>query len=103
MNSAVLVGRIIDIQREKDEEGNVKELVITIAIPRNYKNGDGIYDTDTVPVRIKSILAGGVDTYCKLNDVVGIKAKITRLKGKELEIVAEKVSYLASRKENGER
>ena len=43
LNQFMLVGRITKIEQGK----------VVVAIPRSYKNNEGIYDTDIVPVTIK--------------------------------------------------
>ena len=45
LNQIILVGRLTrDIEVHKGENGRVA--TISLAIPRSFKNADGIYDTD---------------------------------------------------------
>ena len=45
LNQIVLVGRIL---KDVEMEGETKAIV-TLAVPRSYKNADGEYDTDFIP------------------------------------------------------
>lgn len=46
LNQAVLVGRLVkDPELHETESGN-KVTSITLAVPRNFKNVNGEYDTD---------------------------------------------------------
>lgn len=45
LNQIILVGRLTrDIVVNKSEKGKVA--TISLAIPRSFKNSDGVYDTD---------------------------------------------------------
>ena len=93
LNQFMLVGRITKI-----EQGEVM-----VAIPRSYKNNEGIYDTDIISVTIKGNVGENTREYCRKGDLIGIKGHIACLDNKR-ELVAEKVSFLSSSKgsvENG--
>ena len=93
LNQFMLVGRITKI-----EQGEVM-----VAIPRSYKNDEGIYDTDFISVTIKGNIEEKTREYCRKGDLIGIKGHIACLDN-NLELVAEKLSFLSSRKgsvENG--
>jgi len=96
LNQTVLVGRLVD-QPKKDEKG----ASITIAVPRSYKNEDGIYETDFIPARLFNGVAENTCEYCKKGDLIGIKG---RLQSNEngLELIAEKITFLSTNKENRE-
>lgn len=90
LNQFMLVGRITKIEQGK----------VMVAIPRSYKNNEGIYDTDIISVTIKGSI--GENTREK-GDLIGIKGHIACLDN-NLELVAEKVTFLSSSKgsvENG--
>ena len=104
MNSYVtLVGRIVN---EPTIDSDTKNCEITLAITRSYKNKDGIYETDFIPVILKGTIATNVVEYCKKGDIVGIKGRIeTSIYEKEdgtkirnTEIIADKVTFLSSKK-----
>ena len=57
LNQFVGVGRLVGTPEVKETEDGKKVSNITIAVPRSYKNAEGVYDTDCVDV----ILWDGVD------------------------------------------
>lgn len=86
LNQIVLVGRI----------KYVEDTYAVISVPRSFKNENGEYDTDLVPVLIGEQLIGNVKEYCGEGDIVGIKGKIESLDG-NLKIRAEKISFLTTK------
>ena len=93
LNYFTLVGRITKI-----EQGEVM-----VAIPRSYKNNEGIYDADFISVTIKGNIDENIREYCRKGDLIGINGSIACLDN-NLELVAEKISFLSSSKgsvENG--
>ena len=100
LNQTVLVGRIAREPEIKELENGKKASTITLAVPRSFKNAEtGEYDTDFVPVILYNGIAENVLEYCKKGDVVGIRGRL-ETKDNELQIIAEKVSFLSSKKEN---
>ena len=106
LNQTVLVGRLVkDPQIYETENGN-KVTNITLAIPRNYKNVDGEYDTDFVSCVLWRGVAENAVEYCHKGDLLGVKGRIQTkkitinddIKREIPEIIAEKVTYLSSRK-----
>ena len=104
LNQTVTVGRISNIESEKETNKGM----VTLAVPRSFKNADGEYDTDFIPCVLYNGIAQNVLEYCKVGDLVGIKGRIqTREIEQEddvikfVEVVAEKVTFLStsSRKE----
>lgn len=101
LNSLTIVGRLVsDPQINETKNGN-KVCNITLAIPRNYKNMNGQYDTDFIPVTLWQGIAEQTTNYCKKGDLVGVKGGLQVREGK-VEVIAEKVTFLSSRKENKE-
>lgn len=105
LNQVVLVGRLVQDPEIKELENEVKTSYITLAVPRSYKNSDGIYETDFIPCVLYKGIAENTKEYCKKGDLIGIKGR-TQTKQEEdktiIEIVAEKVTFLSSRKESEE-
>ena len=105
LNQIVLVGRLIDTPKiEKNEEG-ISKCIITLAVTRCYKNVDGIYETDFIPCILWNGIANNVTDYCKKGDLVGIKGRLQTRQEEDkniIEIIAEKVTFLSSKKENEE-
>lgn len=100
LNQIVLVGRLVSDPEIKETENGNKVSVITLAVPRSYKNMNGEYDTDFIPVRLFHQVADTTTEYCRKGDLVGIKGRVARLSGKDLEIIGEKVTFLSNRKES---
>ena len=94
LNQFIIVGRIV---KDLEKESNV----ITIAIPRHYKNEDGEYDTDFVDVAIDGTLAKTTIEYCKKGDIIGVKGNIKSEISNDIRkklLVAERVTFLSSKK-----
>jgi single-strand DNA-binding protein len=105
LNQAVLVGRIVREPELKDtEKGKVTN--ITLAVPRSFKNQNGEYDTDFISCVLWKGVAESTVEYCKKGDLVGIKGRIQsreyetdeETKKHVTEVVAEKVTFLSSKK-----
>lgn len=86
LNQVVLVGRIKMI--------NINELVISVS--RNFKNENGEYEDDDIKVYVAISIQNNINEYCKIGDIIGIKGRIER----NNRIVAEKVTFLSSKKES---
>ena len=105
LNQLVLVGRLVgDVEIEELENGG-KRARICLAIPRSYKNTEGIYETDFIDCILFEHVAQSTSEYCKKGDIIGIKGRLqTRnvekdgIKTKVMEVIAEKVTFLSSRK-----
>lgn len=98
LNQVVLVGRIAKEVEVKELEGDKKVSEITLAIPRSFKNEEGAYDTDLVNITLWDSIAENVKEYCRKGDIVGIKGRVQD-NNSQLEIVADRVSFLSSKKE----
>lgn len=100
LNQAVLVGRISNDLERRNEEGN-NSVNITLAVPRNFKNANGEYDTDFLKVQLFKTIAESTIEYCKKGDLVGVKGRIQSEDG-EMKIIAERLTFLSSRKADEE-
>ncbi len=104
LNQIVLVGRLVKTPELKVTDNGKKTSVITLAVPRNYKNQDGQYDTDFLECVLWTGIAENTAEYCKTGDMIGVKGRVqSRIiekedgtKRKKTEIVAEKVTFLSS-------
>lgn len=95
LNQTVIVGRITQDLEIKELENGVKISVITLAVPRSFKNENGEYDTDFIPCILWKGIAENVKEYCKKGDIVGVKGRVQSNDG-VIELVAEKVTFLSS-------
>lgn len=95
-NLAYLIGRLTENPTMK-EEGEKKITTITLAVQRSYKNEEGIYETDFINCILWRIIANNVIEYCKKGDLIGIKGSLQTIDN-QLVVVAEKVSFLSTKK-----
>ncbi len=114
MNQLILVGRIVSDPEINETENGRKTCTVTLAINRNYKNADGIYETDFIPVVMWNGISHNVCEFCKKGDVIGVRGKlqssittddgntIDENKKRELIVIAERVSFLSSGKKTEE-
>lgn len=106
LNQVVIAGRLTGDPVVEEVEGGKKVSSITVAVPRSYKNVDGTYDTDFIKCTLWGGIAENTAEYCKKGDIVGVKGRIQTSsyetdsgeKRYVMEIVAEKISFLSSRK-----
>ena len=109
LNQIVLVGRLTrNIKINKSKNGK-KIANISLAIPRSFKNMEGTYDTDFIDRLAFENIAENTASYCSKGDIVGVKGRVqSRVVEKEgkkeylMDIVAEKVTFLSSRKKEEE-
>lgn len=102
LNQIILVGRLVEVSKTNETEDGKKISNITLAVPRAYKNTDGEYETDFIDIVLWEGIATNTSEYCKKGDIIGVKGRIqTKLieEQKITELVAEKVTFLATKKE----
>ena len=107
LNQFVGVGRLVGTPEVKETEDGKKVSNITIAVPRSYKNAEGVYDTDFVDVVLWDGVASNTAEYCHKGDIIGVKGRIQTSnyetedgeKRKSTQIVAEKITFLSSSKD----
>ena len=88
------------------EVNNSKVSNITVAVPRSYKNGEGVYETDFINCTLWNSVAEHTAEYVKKGDVVGIKGQLQTETYEDKEgnkkyitkVNVEKVSFLSSKK-----
>ena len=100
LNQFTLVGRITKTPEMMENQDGSKFAIINLAIPRTFKNKNGEYDTDFIDCTLWKGIAENTCEYCKKGDVVGIKGRIQNLNNTaQLQLIAEKVSFLSSKEE----
>lgn len=105
LNQVVIVGRIVR-KPEVVELEEKKVCNLTIAVPRSYKNAEGVYDTDFVDCVLWNGVAQTTSEYCREGDLVGIKGRLEtksyeNTEGqtvKKTNVIADKVTFLSSAK-----
>ena len=104
LNQVILVGRLVRTPEVTVTETGKKRSQITLAVARSYKNQNGEYDTDFLDCTLWTGIAENTAEYCKSGDVIGIKGRLQTWlledengsKYKKVEVVAEKVTFLSS-------
>ena len=109
LNQIVLVGRLTKNINVNKSENGVKLATISLAITRRFKNMEGTYDTDFIDCVAFENVAENTATYCSKGDIIGIKgrvqSRVIEKDGKKeylMDVVAEKVTFLSSRKKDNE-
>lgn len=105
MNQLILVGRLTKDPVLKKMEGK-NSCYITVAVKRQYKNSEGIYETDFISCTVWNVIAERICEFCKKGDVVSVKARIQNNnyvdkdenKVYSYEIVADQISFMTSQK-----
>lgn len=106
LNQTVLVGRLVRDPELRETDSGRKVTNITLAVPRSYKNLNGEYDTDFISCVLWKGVAESTVEYCKKGDLIGVKGRVQsrnieledETKKQVVEVVAEKVTFLSSRK-----
>lgn len=105
LNQLVIAGRLVADPEIKKSENDKSYTNMTIAVPRSYKNTDGIYETDFIDCVAFGSMSETTCEYCKKGDVIGIKGRVETSvyedesgeKKKFTSVIAEKISFLSSR------
>ena len=98
LNQVVIVGRLVAKPIVEENENGRKVSEITLAVPRSYKNAEGIYETDFIKCILWNGIAENTAEYCYKGDLVGVKGRLQCLNGNELQVVAEKITFLSNNK-----
>ena len=105
LNQIVIAGRLVSNPEVIVTENNKKKTLITVAVPRCYKNIEGNYDTDFIRCTLWKGIAESTCEYCKKGDVIGVKGRIQTSSYEKdnetkyvMDVIAEKVSFLYSKK-----
>ena len=105
LNQIIIAGRLVKNPEVVTTENNKKRTLITVAVPRAYKNIDGNYETDFIPCILWNAIAENTCEYCKKGDIIGVKGRLQTSsyekdgeKKYAMEVIAEKISFLSSKK-----
>ena len=100
LNQMCLVGRLLEnptITKDEDKSFSTIKLICQ----RSYKNIMGEYDIDIIPIRLWNAIATNTVEYCHKGDLVGIKGRVETIEN-EIVIIADKITFLASKGSNNE-
>ena len=105
VNSVMLVGRLAQDIEIKVLDSGLQVTKVALAVPRSFKNPDGLYETDFFDCILWDGLAKNASEYCKKGDTVGVRGRLQTssyevegIKRKAVEIIVEKLTFLSSRK-----
>ena len=94
-NNVVLIGRINnDIEKIETENKTIYKLMLNIS--RNFKNQNGKYETDFIPIELFSGVGSTVFEYCSKNDLIAVRGRIECKKGQLIRVIAERVTFLSN-------
>ncbi len=104
MNNITLVGRLTQDPEVRESADGTVRTMITVAVSRDYKNQDGMYDTDFIRCILWNGIASATKDYCHKGDVVGVKGKLhsrsyetdDNQKKYVMEVIAEKITFISS-------
>lgn len=96
MNRAMFVGRIVNFENQENKT------IVEIKITRPFKNEEGIYEDDYIQICLYNSISENFKNYCNKGDLIGVKGSIRTQKDKSIEIVAEQITFLSSKVNNGE-
>lgn len=108
LNHVILVGRLTGTPEIIESENHVKRTVVTLAVPRTFKNAEGVYDTDFLKCVLWNGIAQRASEYCKKGDVVCMRGRLQVSKFMDVnglqkyytEVVVESIAFVTSVKEN---
>ena len=105
LNQIVLVGRLTKDPEIITHDNNIKRTAVDLAVPRSYKNVDGVYETDYIKCVLWNGIAKNTCEYCKKGDLIGVKGRIQTSNYEKngekkyvTEVIAERVTFLSSNK-----
>lgn len=107
LNQIIIVGRLTSDLEITTTESGKKVASLTLAVQRPFKNTDGLYETDFIRCVLWNSIATSTYEYCHKGDLIGIKGRLqvntyedeSGNKKYNTEVIAEKVTFLSSKKE----
>lgn len=90
LNQVVIVGRIIEMGEYKEQS-----LALSIISQSPFKDENGEYKQEIIPVVVYGAIAEKTSAYCKKGNVVGIKGRIV-VRDEKLVIDVDKITSLSS-------
>jgi len=111
MNHVILVGRLTGTPEIVKTESHHSRTIVNLAVPRIFKNQDGLYETDFIRCVLWNGIADRASEYCKKGDIVCIRGRLqvrnfdTESGEKKYltEVIAETISFVSSVKKEEEQ
>ena len=96
LNQFVIVGEVQELHNVKEVANGVSTCTLVLNVERTYRNANGDVDIDTLKVTLWQDIAGEAINVCKIGSLVGIRGRLEANKNNEVELIAEKLSFLSS-------
>ncbi len=108
LNNVILVGRLTGNPEIVEIEKDKKVTTVILAVNRNFKNSDGIYETDFIRCILWNSVAATTTEYCHVGDVIGVKGRLQTSKYEDenhklhyiTDVIAERVTFLSTNKKH---
>ena len=108
MNHVVLIGRLTSDPEVIESDNEVSKSVINLVVSRDYKNSDGIYETDFIRCVLWNGIAKKVMEYCKKGDMICVRGRlqVRNFEGPDntrkyfTEVIIDSVSFLQKKHED---
>lgn len=110
LNNVILVGRLTTAPEIIEIEKSKKVTSVILAVNRNFKNAEGLYDTDFIRCILWNNIASTTTEYCQVGDVIGVKGRLQSSKYEDenkkihymIDVIAERVTFLSTNKKHEE-
>ncbi len=107
-NLVMLIGRLTADPELVTTDKGKKVLTINLAVSRNYKNVDGVYEADFIRCKLWDGIAEKTCEYCHKGDLIAVRGQIrnesyeTEDKEKKYitEIIVERLNFLSTSNKN---
>lgn len=90
-NSVIIIGRLAKNIDDNNE--------ILLSVSRLFKNEEGIYETDLIPITIWQGISSQMKECCTEGSLVGVRGRI-ETKDNKIIIIGEKVTFLSNKEDN---
>jgi single-strand DNA-binding protein len=112
INSAVIVGRVVERPEKLKSDKGVTFGILTLAVQRPFKNMEGDYDTDFIKCLLWEGIVENCCEFCTKGSIVGVRGRLqtrtSEVLFKEesknisrLDLIAERVSFIRMVREEG--
>lgn len=102
LNQTILVGRVLKGFTTITLNDVPIESELELSVQRAFKNENGEYETDCIPVVFNNALTGSTKDFVKEGVMIAVKGRIERTHH-GLKVQAERISYLSAGKIDGQK
>lgn len=104
-NLVQLIGRITKEPEIKELESGKKVCNISLAVQRNYKNEQGVYEADVIDCALWNGIAERAVENCKKGDLIAVRGQLkidiyekgNGEKDKKIFVAVDKILFLSSK------